>query len=96
MFGVDMLSHDDEYISQRGSVMYWVGRAESLGIKVHIPSQMNNFLYGYHDRHKLAILNQLNNLRIDASQKLNSTDNEVQKNQYLGFLYALDMVRKII
>lgn len=94
-FGVDM-NGEDEYYSQRGSVMYWIGYARAKGIKVNMASQIDTplFLYGYEKskplKNKIAILERW------AMTEKNSESNPEKVNQYIGFIHALNMLKKEI
>lgn len=49
IYGVEMAT-DSEYFWQRDCVMYWIGRAEGMGVDVYLPSGCGLFkgrLYGY-------------------------------------------------
>jgi CDP-diacylglycerol pyrophosphatase len=48
LYGVDM-NGKDEYINQRGSVMFWLGIAKASGIEYELSSDIDEpcFLYGY-------------------------------------------------
>lgn len=52
IYGVDM-AVGTEYVNQRPSCEYWIGIAEGMGVKVHIPrtSDLNKttFLYGFQE-----------------------------------------------
>jgi len=96
LHGVDMIDINDssEYISQRGSVMFWIGMAEGLGVKVNTYNGiMEPFLYGYEDKKKVAIIKRIDFLKKHAQNKLKLSDNEAGQNQYIGFIHALDMLR---
>ena len=95
--GVDLLDINDstEYIFQRGSVCYWLGRCQGSGIKIHMPNKLlePTFLYGYEDKKKQNLINKLNCLNTHARKQLHLAVNEISKNQYLGFMAALDMIK---
>ena len=93
IYGVDMIGRE-EYINQRSSVLYWIGRAEGLGVKVNHISGVDKptFLYGFNE--KQHILDKINNLRTWAKiEREKATDQRVI-DQYHGFIYGLDSIEK--
>ena len=93
--GNDM-TEQDEYINQRGSVLYWIGRAEGAGVKVTMPNGiMDPFLYGFEGKKKERLINKMNYLRKHAKTQLHIAENEASKNQYMGFIHAIDMLKKM-
>jgi len=55
LYGVDM-ANNTEYAYQRPTLMYWIGRAIGMGIKIILPDNCdllkNYFVYGYDDEKK--------------------------------------------
>jgi hypothetical protein len=95
IYGVDM-NGKDEYINQRGSVMYWIGRAESVGVKVTMGNEMNNpiFLYGFDDAQKERLFKKMLIISEWAGRERANTDNQREQDQFTGILIALDMINK--
>jgi len=91
IYGVDM-SSKDEYINQRGSVMYWIGYARAKGIKVYLSSEVDKpcFLYGYEPGKNIK--NKLKNMKQFAKKGIEVTESEVEKNQYLGMIQAIQLI----
>ncbi|NMD04081.1 MAG: hypothetical protein GYA71_12470, partial [Bacteroidales bacterium] len=91
LYGVDM-SARDEYINQRGSVMYWIGFARAKGIEVNLASGIDKpcFLYGYEPG--INMRNKLKQLRDFAETGKKTAENEDQKNQFIGMIHALNLI----
>lgn len=91
LYGVDM-SARDEYINQRGSVMYWIGFARAKGIEVNLASGVDKpcFLYGYEPG--INMRNKLKQLRDFAETGKKTAENEDQKNQFIGMIHALNLI----
>lgn len=55
IYGVDM-ANNTEFAHQRPTLMYWIGRAIGMGIKIFLPDDCdlmkNYFVYGYDDEKK--------------------------------------------
>lgn len=91
LYGVDM-SARDEYINQRGSVMYWIGFARAKGIDVYIASGIDKpfFLYGYEPG--INMRNKIKQLRDFAETGKNIATSEDEKNQFIGMIHALNLI----
>lgn len=91
LFGVDM-SARDEYINQRGSVMYWVGFARAKGIGVEISSGVDKpwFLYGYEPG--INMREKIKQLKDFAETGIKVCTSENEKNQFIGMIHALNLI----
>ena len=91
IYGVDMTGRD-EYINQRGSVMYWIGYARAKGITVNLSSEVDKpcFLYGYEPA--IYLKNKLKNMKKYAQTGIGSTDDENKKNQFYGMIHAINLI----
>lgn len=93
IYGVDM-NINEEYYQQRPSVLYWIGYARGKGIKVNVMNNIDkeSFLYGYQDLSTLKFkIEQLKNWSDNERAK---SENKDERNQYLGFNYALSILEK--
>jgi hypothetical protein len=93
MFGVDMDGRE-EYYNQKGSVMYWVGYARAKGIKVRLASNIDkpSFLYGYDDTS--AFKKKLESIEKAARKEKDKTKENNIRQQYVGFLHAMSVVKR--
>ena len=93
IYGVDM-NLLDEYYMQRPSVLYWVGYLRANGVKVNVRNYMDlpSKIYGYESNESLR--NKIEQHRKHAFLHKENVTDEAQKNQYIGFLYALDVIEK--
>lgn len=93
IYGVDM-NGEQEYIAERGSVMYWIGYARALGVKVHMASEIDKpaFLYGYEPSKNLK--SKINNLRDWASEEKSKAKDKDTRNQYIGLMYGLNLIER--
>lgn len=91
LYGVDM-SARDEYINQRGSVMYWIGFARAKGVDVFLASGIDKpwFLYGYEPG--INIRNKIKQLKDFAETGKNIATSEDEKNQFIGMIHALNLI----
>lgn len=95
MYGIDM-NAADEYYAQRGSVMYWIGYARAKGIKVNMINQLDipTFLYGFGDAAPLK--EKLRQMKQWATMSRDSEKDDIKKNQYVGFIHAINLIEKEI
>lgn len=93
MYGIDM-NTADEYYAQRGSVMYWVGFARGQGIKVNMMNGIDQpaFLYGFENH--IPFKDKLKQMRSWANMSMKAAEGEDKKNQFAGFLHAIDIIEK--
>lgn len=93
IFGVDMSSRD-EYVSQRPSVLYWIGYLRANGVKVKISNDIDKppFIYGYESSKSLK--SKIKLMTDHANINLKGEISEAEKNQYIGFLHALTLIEK--
>jgi len=93
LYGIDM-NGTREYISERGSVMYWIGRAESLGVQVKLASEIDKpcFLYGYESSATLKL--KIDNMIQWAIFERDGTEDQRHKDQYTGFILGLNTLLK--
>lgn len=79
LWGIDLV-HDTEYADQRPCAEYWVGRAESIGIKVttHPGSALvrSRVRYGYEAEHPL-----IEQMRASLKTEAANLQKSVEKNQ---------------
>ncbi len=83
LYGVNM-ADNLEYVHQRPSMEYWIGRAEGMGVKVVLPEGCDllkgYFLYGYDEKRESDLL-----VKARAkSAELAKNAAEFQKNYYLS------------
>lgn len=77
IFGVDMAAPQEYYTMQKGGLIYWIERAQSLGIKVTIPLEsclgMPTPLYGYSESsrfgRRMNVMHNLTNQSLAALQQ---------------------------
>lgn len=95
LHGVD-LNGTREYIAERPSVMYWIGRAESLGVKITMPNNLHKpaFLYGYQDEGRAILKNKIDNMIAWAMKERENTEDQRVKDQYTGYMLGLDTLIK--
>lgn len=100
IFGVDM-AQGSEYSYQRPSCEYFIGYAEGLGIKVHIPDESDllktPFLYGFEDEKKnfmrvklLARKQELEQKKAEVNQQLSMATATL--NTYDGALQDVEYI----
>jgi hypothetical protein len=94
IYGVDM-SIGSEYSFERPSVLYWIGRAEGMGIKVNSNLNEGLFLYGYEMDKIISMENSVNTKITYARKQIESTTGDI-KNQWLGRLHTLKELKNII
>lgn len=75
IFGVDMAAPQEYYTMQKGGLIYWIERAQALGIKVTIPMEsclgMPTPLYGYSESSRFGRrMNVMHKLTGDSLQSL--------------------------
>ena len=88
------LDYADEYMHQKPAVAYWLGRAEGEGIKVSWIKLTPPFLYGYEGKEVGKFLAIMNAKYIMAKRELAATKIDQEKDQWIGFMYALDTLAK--
>jgi hypothetical protein len=95
LHGVD-LNGTREYIAERPSVFYWLGLAEGLGVKITMSNNLNKpaFLYGYMDESRKELKGKISNLTAWAMTERDTTEDQRVKDQYTGFMLALDTINK--
>ena len=95
IYGVDM-SGAGEYVNQRGSLMYWIGRAESMGIKVTMANGIMDpvFLYGLEEEKKKKLRVIIGNISAWAQSEMMATDNQRERDQYAGIAYGMELIDK--
>lgn len=94
LYGVDM-SIGSEYQYERPSVLYWIGRAEGLGVKVNTTINTGNFLYGYETEKLKQILSSIDYKRQYAKGKISSTSGD-EYQQWIGRLHTLSEIKNIL
>jgi hypothetical protein len=103
VYGVDM-AVDSEYHYQRPSCEYFLGMAEGLGIKVHIPDEADllktRFLYGFGETEKAKWDKKIQQMIASMEQRKANAEQQheltkTQINQYVGALMAVREVNKI-
>jgi hypothetical protein len=83
IYGVNMAA-SDEYGHQKPSAEYWLGRAEGMGVEIHLPESCDllkgYFMYGYEAKQKNDFVKkgQTRLKQLEAEAK------EFQKNYYLA------------
>lgn len=83
IYGVDM-SDNEEYRNQRASMLYWIGRAEGMGVNIVLPEgcdlMKSYFRYGYDDEKQddLIVKAKAKSAELDRNSK------EFMKNYYLS------------
>lgn len=75
IFGVDMAAPQEYYSMQKGGLIYWIERAQALGIKVTIPMEsclgMPTPLYGYSESSRFGRrMNVMTKLTTESLQNL--------------------------
>ena len=75
IFGVDMAAAQEYYTMQKGGLIYWIERAQALGIKVTIPMEsclgMPTPLYGYSESSRFGRrMNVMHKLTTDSMASL--------------------------
>lgn len=103
VYGVDM-AVGPEYIAQRPSCEYWIGLAEGMGIKMHIPpaSDLNKttFLYGFQEKvqkvWETKIDESLNGMQDRHNQIAQAVAaNQRQQYQYEGAIGCMREFKKV-
>ena len=95
VYGVNM-AVDEEYSYQRPSCEYWLGRAEGMGVKIHLPESCDllkrYYLYGYKDDEQTAFQTKAT-AKIES---MNTAADEYQKNYYMamGAKSAWEQIKK--
>lgn len=93
--GVD-LEPDSEWAFERPSVAYWVGRAEGLGIVVDWDIKEPCFMYGYEENDMRKALSVLAEKQEIGKKELAASKNEKEKDQWIGYLFAVDQMIKAL
>jgi len=102
LYGVNM-ANEEEYMSQRPSVEYFVGLAEGKGIKVYIPEQSDLCkswtLYGFEDEMSTTMSKRIKHLHDEHLERKNQCEAIAQNNiammhQSIGFMQATDYMQK--
>lgn len=95
MHGVD-LNGTREYIAERSSVFYWIGRAEGIGVKVNMSNEIDKpaFLYGYQDEGRIILKERIDNMIAWAMNEREQTKEQRVKDQYTGYMLGLDTLIK--
>lgn len=75
IFGVDMAAPQEYYTMQKGGLIYWIERAQALGIKVTVPMEsclgMPTPLYGYNEASRFGRrMNVMTRLTADSVAQL--------------------------
>lgn len=92
VYGVDM-AVGTEYEVQRASCEYWIGIAEGMGVKVHIPdtSDLNKtaFLYAYETKKQMKFEQKMRDNISAMEARLKNIDSAIEQNlaakyQHLG------------
>lgn len=84
IFGVDMAAAQEYYTMQKGGLIYWIERAQALGIKVTIPHEsclgMPTPLYGYSESSRFGRrMNVLHNLTTVSMQNLQQQQQNISQ-----------------
>jgi hypothetical protein len=95
LHGVD-LNGTREFVAERSSVFYWIGRAEGIGVKVTMSNNINKpvFLYGYQDEGAKILKDRIDNMIAWAIQERDNNEEQRVKDQYTGYALGLDTLRK--
>lgn len=93
IYGVD-LEQTSEYTFERPSVAYWCGVAAGLGTTVNWPKINPFYLYGYEEKELRDILNLLKEKEEIAIAELEACKNEREKDQWRGFVYAIQTIAR--
>jgi hypothetical protein len=82
IFGVDMAASQEYYTMQKGGLIYWIEKAQSLGIKVTIPMEsclgMPTPLYAYSESTRFGRrMNVMSRLTNESMQQLQAQQNNI-------------------
>jgi hypothetical protein len=82
IFGVDMAAAQEYYTMQKGGLIYWIERAQALGIKVTIPMEsclgMPTPLYGYSESSRFGRrMNVMHKLTSESMANLQQQHNNI-------------------
>jgi len=91
--GVDM-NMEDEYYTQRSSVMYWVAfcRAKNVEVEMYGHHDKPSFLYGYEPQNYFR--QKLYTLKNWAETEFQTEEDNDKKHQYIGYIFAIDSILK--
>jgi len=95
IYGVDMNGRED-YENQRPSVMYWIGYLRANGVKINMTNDLDKppFIYGYDYDKATSLRTKINAMIDNTNIEMTAELPEDKKNQFIGFKYALELIKK--